>query len=88
MTAHKYNYEVTDIDALEAFAKNAVVVRKSPVRGMITKMLDAGVTVPGVKIIEWHAGEPVKQQYTAEQDAKNAEASGFMEKVRTKQKAV
>lgn len=52
MTKNKYDYEVTDIDELEAFAKNAVVVTKKPVRSMVTRMLDAGVRVPGIKIIE------------------------------------
>lgn len=50
MTKSKYDYEVTDIDALEAFAKNAVHTEKKPVRSMITRMLDAGVEVPGIEV--------------------------------------
>ena len=53
MSKNKYDYIVTDIDALEAFAKNAVVTTRKPVRLAITKMLDAGITnIHGVQLIE------------------------------------
>lgn len=58
MAANKYDYEVTDLDALEEFAPNAIEVIKRPVRGMISKMLDAGVKIPGIKVIEGTPPEP------------------------------
>lgn len=51
MSKFKYDYEVKDIDALEAFAKNSVMVIpaiKKPIRSQITAMLRAGVDVPGI----------------------------------------
>lgn len=48
MTKHKHNYEITDIEALQAAFPKAVEVEKKPVRNVITKLLDCGVEVPGI----------------------------------------
>lgn len=51
MASHKYNYNVTDIAALEAKYPRAVETEKTPVRSVITKLLDCGVEVPGIELI-------------------------------------
>jgi hypothetical protein len=52
MSKHKWNYEVTDIEALEKAFPKAVVTetRKGIARQVITKLLDCGVDVPGIKV--------------------------------------
>ena len=52
MSKHKWNYEVTDIEALEKAFPKAVVTetRKVIARQVITKLLDCGVDVPGIKV--------------------------------------
>lgn len=52
MKARKYSYKVTDIAALEAAYPRAVETEKKPVRSFITKLLDCGVPVPGIALIE------------------------------------
>lgn len=52
---NKYNYEITNMEEFEKFseefAPKAIIVFKKPVRGIITKLLDAGVVIPGIKIL-------------------------------------
>lgn len=52
MATHKYNYKVTDITALEAAHPKAVETEKKPVRSIITNLLDCGVTVAGIELVE------------------------------------
>lgn len=51
--ATKYNYEITDIDRLEAFAPNAVINVKKVLRGQISKLIDCKVDLSahGVKVL-------------------------------------
>lgn len=51
MTKIKYDFIVTDIDVLQQFAPDAVIVEKKAVRGKITGILNAGVTVPGIRLL-------------------------------------
>lgn len=53
MAKHKYNFDVVDFDALKAFAPNAVVTetRTRSVRSVITSLLNAGQTVPGIRLL-------------------------------------
>jgi len=50
MPANKYEYNVTDIDALEAAYPKAVHTEKKPVRSVITKLLDCGAVIPGIAL--------------------------------------
>ncbi len=55
MSKNKFTYEVTDIDELHKFAKNAVRVipaKKVAIRSQITNMLLAGVDVKGIRVTE------------------------------------
>ena len=59
MSKNKYNYEITDIDALAAYAKEAVIITKKPVRSKITALIDCGVKeIPGVKLLPATEGAP------------------------------
>jgi len=52
MSKHKWMYEVTDLEALEKAFPKAVITetRKVIARQVITKLLDCGVDVPGIKL--------------------------------------
>ena len=54
MSKKKYHYEVTDIDALAAFAPNAVFTetRRRIAGTVVAGLLNAGVTVPGIKLVD------------------------------------
>jgi hypothetical protein len=57
MSRNLFNYEVTDINALQKFASNAVEVipeKKKPIRSQITNMLKAGIKLEqhGIRIID------------------------------------
>jgi len=72
MSKNKYDFEVTDIDALAAFAKNAVITVKKASRSAITKMLDAGiVNIPGVKLKEPTESKPITLGEKLKQGAKD-----------------
>ncbi len=57
MTKHKYDYDVTDIEALQAAFPKAVEVEKKPVRSVITQLLSCGVEVPGIALKAPDTGE-------------------------------
>jgi hypothetical protein len=52
MSRNKHNYTITDPQALQAFCPKALIteIRHRGIRSVITKLLDTGITVPGLTL--------------------------------------
>lgn len=79
MSKHKHNYEVTDIEALEKAFPKAVITetRKGITRQVITKLLDCGVDVPGIKVTLPAADAPIAGN---EPESSKSEVRAFLRK--------
>lgn len=84
MSKHKWNYEVTDIEALQAAYPKAVetITTMKVQRQVITKLLDCEVSVPGIKLLEAASAPAHPTANGAENTQPKQEASaGTAEKV-------